>query len=187
MAPDIPVDRLRINDLVPNDAPALFNYHSDTEVARFQSWPHNSVDETRAFIVRNASAPFGKSDSWYQLAVRSTTRGELLGDLGVHFLAEDSRQVEIGFTIAPAHQRQGFGKIAVIAIVDHLFTVLHKHRVIASVDPRNTASMALLRNLGMRQEAHFRESVLWNGDWTDDVVFALLRLEWQNRSTRGRP
>jgi RimJ/RimL family protein N-acetyltransferase len=183
MAPDILTDRLRINDLTPGDAPALFNYRSDAEVARFQSWLPDSVDDARAFIVRNASTPFDQNDSWYQLAVRSAATDELLGDLGVHFLADDGHQVEIGFTIAPAHQRQGFGTLAVVALLDYLFTVLNKHRVFASVDPRNEASMALLRSVGMRQEAHFRQSLFWKGEWVDDVVLGLLRSEWKNPST----
>lgn len=180
--PQIVTDRVRIEDLTPADAPVLFGYRSDAEVGRFQSWSPASVDETRAFIVRNASSPFGESGTWRQLAVRSAATGELVGDLGVHFLAQDDQQVEIGFTIAPAHQRRGLGTSAVIAMLDHLFTVLTKHRVFASVDPRNEASMALLGNVGMRQEAHFRQSLLWRGAWADDVVFALLRSDWADRA-----
>jgi len=180
-SPELVGDRVRIGALVPDDAPALFGYHSDAEVARFQSWNPASVDETRAFIVRNASGPFGESGAWRQLAVRSADRGELVGDLGVHVLAQDDLQVEIGFTIAPAHQRQGFGKSAVTALLDHLFTAQARRRVFASVDPRNEASMALLRAVGMRQEAHFRQSLPWRGEWADDVIFALLRSEWNDR------
>jgi RimJ/RimL family protein N-acetyltransferase len=117
------------------------------------------------------------------LAVRSAATDELVGDLGVHFLADDGHQVQIGFTIAPAHQRQGFGTLAVVALLDYLFTVLNKHRVFASVDPRNEASMALLRSVGMRQEAHFRQSLFSKGEWVDDVVLGLLRSEWKNPST----
>jgi len=186
MGPDILTGRLRINDLTPRDAPALFNCHSDPEVARFQSWLPDSVSDALAFIVRNASTPFNQSDSWYQLAVRSAVTDELLGDLGVHFLAHDDHQVEIGFTIAPAHQRQGIGKLAVVALLDYLFTVLNKHRVFASVDPRNEASIALLRKIGMRQEAHFRQSLFWKGEWVDDMVFGLLRSEWKNQSITPR-
>lgn len=177
MAPDILTDSLRINALTPGDALALFHYRSHPEVARFQSWLPNSVDDARAFIVRNASTPFNQKGSWYQLAVRSAATGELLGDLGVHFLAEDSQQVEIGFTIAPIYQRQGFGTLAVSALIDYLFMVLNKHRVFASVDPCNKASIALLTRVGMRQEAHFRQSLFWKGEWVDDVVFGLLRSE----------
>jgi RimJ/RimL family protein N-acetyltransferase len=186
MAPDILTDRLRINDLTPGDAPALFSYHSNSEVARFQSWLPNSVSDALAFIVRNSSMPFNQSDSWYQLAVRSAAADVLLGDLGLHFLADDDHQVEIGFTIAPAHQRKGVGTLAVVALLDYLFTVLNKHRVFASVDPRNEASIALLRKTGMRQEAHFRQSLFWKGEWVDDMVFGLLRSEWKNQSIPPR-
>jgi RimJ/RimL family protein N-acetyltransferase len=175
-------DRLQINDLNPSDAQALFNYRSDAKVALFQSWIPESVDDVRAFIIRNVSTPFGQDDSWYQLAIRSVDSDELLGDLGVHFVSDDGHQVEIGFTIAPAHQRKGFGTLAVVALLNYLFTVLNKHRVFASVDPRNEASMALLRNVGMRQEAHFRQSLFWKGEWVDDIVFGLLRSEWKPRS-----
>jgi RimJ/RimL family protein N-acetyltransferase len=60
-----------------------------------------------------------------------------------------------------------------------VFGQLGRHRIHASVDPRNLASMAMLRALGMRQEAHHRESLWLHGEWVDDVVFALLASEWR--------
>jgi RimJ/RimL family protein N-acetyltransferase len=179
MTIEITTTGLRIGELTPEDAPALFQYRSHEDVTRFQSWRPESIDDVREFILRNTSRPFDQSDSWYQLAIRSAITGQLIGDLGVHFLA-DSRQVEIGVTIAPAYQRQRFGVTAVRALLDHLFTVMHKHRVFASVDPRNHASIALLRRVGMRQEAHFRQSLWWRGEWVDDVIFAVLQSEWKD-------
>jgi len=45
--------------------------------------------------------------------------------------------------------------------------------------------MAMLLALGMRQEAHHRESLWLHGEWVDDVVFALLASEWRAaQSTR---
>lgn len=54
-APERVARRVRIGELVPGDAPVLFGYRTDPEVARFQSWSPASADETRGFIVRNAS------------------------------------------------------------------------------------------------------------------------------------
>lgn len=96
-------------------------------------------------------------------------------------MAEDSRQVEIGFTVAPAHQGRGFATEAVLGILAYLFERVHKHRVFASVDPRNVASIALLKRTGMRQEAHFRESLWFKGRWADDMVFGILETEWASR------
>jgi RimJ/RimL family protein N-acetyltransferase len=45
--------------------------------------------------------------------------------------------------------------------------------------------MALLKAVGMHQEAHFRESLLFRGEWVDDVVFALLAREWRNMAGKG--
>lgn len=183
-APEILTQRLRIDDLTLDDAPALHAYRSHDDVARFQGWIPASVDDAQAFITRNASATFNDHESWYQLAIRSQSSGELIGDLGVHFVGDDGKQAEIGFTIAPARQRQGLGAEAVRGLLDLLFTKLDKHRVFASVDPRNEASMALLRKVGMRQEAHFRQSMFWKGEWVDDVVFAVLRAEWNTEQPR---
>ena len=72
--------------------------------------------------------------------------------------------------------------------------MLRKHRVYASVDPRNKPSMALLERVGMRKEAYLRQSLFWKGEWVDDVIYALLRSEWprpplQRRAfpANGRP
>ena len=173
MTPDIKTDRLRIGALEPSDAETLFGYFSAASVARFHSWVPGSVEDARAFIDRVTAIPFNQNDTWSQLAIRSAETRELVGDLGVHFVGTDGHQVEIGFTISPAHQRKGYAREAVLALLEHLFSVLKKHRVFASVDPANDASLALLRALALRQEAHFRESLFWKGAWVDDIVFGI--------------
>ncbi len=160
------------------DAEPFLRYRSRPEVARYQSWAPASLAEAKAFIQSFRSIEFDTPDTWFQLGVRLADSGELVGDLGAHFLARETRQAEIGFTIAPAFQRQGIGTEAVRGLLGHLFGPLEKHRVIASVDPRNLPSMALLERVGMRQEAFFRQSLWFDGEWADDVIFALLSSEW---------
>lgn len=104
-----------------------------------------------------------------------------MGDLGVRFPEKDTRQVEIGVTIAPSDQHQGYGCEAVGGVLECLLGGLGKHRVFASVDPRNDRSVALLRSVGMRQEAHFRRSLWIGGEWVDDLVFGVLGSEWSSR------
>ncbi|MCA9000555.1 MAG: GNAT family N-acetyltransferase, partial [Planctomycetes bacterium] len=130
------------------------------------------------FIGRCNTVEFGSPGAWSQLAVRLSEPAVLVGDVGIHFLADDDHQVEIGFTIAPEYQGQGLGSEAVLGVLGYLFDIQRKRRVTASVDPRNQASMALLKRVGMRQEAHFRESLWFKGEWVDDVVWAVLREDW---------
>ena len=183
MPPVLHTPRLRLDDLTLKDAPDLFAYRSDAEVGRYQGWRPKDLEEVEVFIERNAASEFDGDECWYQLAVRRKGSGELVGDLGIHFIGDDGHQAEIGFTISPANQRQGLGTEAVRALLDHLLVDLGKHRVHASVDPRNLPSMALLERVGMRKEAHFRQSLRMDGDWVDDVVYAVLGAEWRGRDS----
>ncbi|MDM7916208.1 MAG: GNAT family N-acetyltransferase [Candidatus Eisenbacteria bacterium] len=180
--------RLILDSFHAEDAPALFAYRSDPEVCRYQSWEPASLDEVVAFLGDLAVVEFATPGTWFQIAIRpleAARPGTLVGDIGVHFPADQRCQVEIGFTISPAYQRRGFATEAVTALLDHLFGPMNKHRVYASVDPRNSPSIALLRRLGMRQEAHFQESLWFKGAWAGDLVFAILQSEWRARSGAG--
>ena len=46
---------------------------------------------------------------------------------------------------------------------------------------RNAASARVLERLGMRREAHLVENEHLKGEWTDEVVYALLAREWVTR------
>lgn len=177
-APEITTDRLVLTPLAAADAGALFSYRSLPEVCRYQSWEPTRIEDAAAFIESVRAVGFDSPGTWSQLGVRLRETGELVGDLGVHFL-EDGAQVEVGFTLAPAAQGRGLGTEAVAGLLDHLFTALRKHRVSASIDPRNGPSLRLAQRVGMRQEAHFHRSVRFKGEWADDVVYAILASEWR--------
>lgn len=168
--------RLRIDALRPDDASALFALRSDPAVARHQGWRPADLAAARAFIDVQPQPP---SYGWFQRAIRLREDGTLVGDLGVNLPEATGDSVEFGISIAPARQGHGYAGEAVCALFDHVFGELDRHRVHASVDPRNVACMALLRSLGMRQEAHHRESLWLHGEWVDDMIFALLAREWQ--------
>ncbi len=179
--------RLRLDALRAKDAEALFRYRADPQVSRFQCWRPASVTDAEHFIQRQAGASIDTPDSWFQRAIRLREGGELIGDLGIHFPAEVGDSVEIGISVAPGFHGMGIATEALQAVFDLIFGRLERHRIHASVDPRNTASIGLLRSLGMRQEAHHRESLWLHGEWVDDVVFALLAREWSCRRAPTDP
>lgn len=167
---------LRIDDLRREDAAALFAYRADPEVSRYQGWKPAALSEASRFIETQQQLAPDTTGSWWQRAIRLRDGGALIGDLGLHFVDADT--VELGISLAPAHQRQGHARAVIELALDFVFGGLHKHRVIASVDPRNLACMRLLESVGLRREAHFRESLRDGDAWADDIVFAMLEREW---------
>ena len=51
-------------------------------------------------------------------------------------------------------------------------------RIWAWCDTENSASVRVLEKLGLRREAHFRKSVMVQGNWHDCFVYGILRDEW---------
>lgn len=169
--------RLRLDALRREDAAALFAYRADPAVSRYQGWCPASPGEAVRFIERQRTEVFDTPASWFQFALRLRDTGELVGDLGLHFVDADT--VEFGVTLSPAHQGRGLAAEAVHAVLALVFDELKRHRVIASLDPRNLACARLLERLGLRKEAQHRESVCDGEGWADDAVYAMLAREWR--------
>ena len=176
--------RLLVRALVDSDSEAVFEYRALPEVSRYQFWGPRSVDEVRARVASMPDAATATPGEWVAFGLTLRDTGQLIGDCCYRITLAESQTAEIGITLAPAFQGRGFASEAVRALLGHLFDTREFHRVIASVDPRNAASIALLGRIGMRQEAHFRESCWFKGTWVDDVIFAVLRREWAEGAGR---
>lgn len=169
-------ERLLIRNFAPADAEAFFAYKALPASTAFQFWRPKTLGEIEEFISRMQSVETDAAGEWLQLALCAREGGALVGDAGIHFV--DKEQAEIGYTLSPAHRGRGYATEAVPAILGYLFEPLQKHRVSASVDPRNTPSAAVLERLGFRKEAHHMKSVWMDGRWCDDCVYAMIENEW---------
>jgi RimJ/RimL family protein N-acetyltransferase len=61
------------------------------------------------------------------------------------------------------------------------FEDLGLHRIAARCDARNTASARVMERAGLRREAHLVQSEFVKGEWTDELIYAILRSEWAAR------
>lgn len=171
--------RIIVRRFEPADAAPFAAYRSVPDVARYQSWdaPYPLAEAQRFVRAQEGEHP-DTAGEWFQFAVELRASGQLAGDCAAKPAADDPRQCELGFTIAPAHQGQGYATEAARLVLDYLFGARGKHRVHASCDARNAASAAVLQRLGMRREGHLRQSTWFKGEWTDDLLYGLLREEW---------
>lgn len=172
-------DRLIVRLAKPDDAEAIYFYRSDFIVNKYQGWFPESVNEVRDYII-NMPQTFDVADVCFQFAIISITDDRLIGDMGISFTGHNKMQAEIGCTLHKDFQGKGYATEALSAMVNYLFLTLKKHRVIASIDPRNIASIGLIERLGFRKEAHFKESYFLRGEWVDDIIYSMLRREWTN-------
>jgi len=183
---EIHTERLLLRPIHKSDAESVFSYRSDSFVNKYQGWIPKTIEEVSEFIENRVSPIMDSTGTWFQLVIFKKESGELIGDIGLHFFDPDNKQVEIGCTIGKKHQKLGYASESLSEILKYLFLDLNKHRIIASIDPANTGSIKLVAKLGLRQEAHFKESILQNGVWADDLVYAILSKEWKKLRGNGR-
>ncbi len=179
MSGDLVTERLVLRSLRPQDAETMFAYRSDPEIMRYQGWDPESLADVRAFIADNLGYGPYAPGSWRQFAITLRSDGAMVGDCGVHVPEDKPEQAEFGITLATAFQRRGYASEALHALLRLVFDTLGKHRVFASVDPRNAPSIALFERAGFRKEAHHVESLWLMGEWVDDVILAMLAREWR--------
>lgn len=177
-------ERLALRVMRMDDAPTLAAYRDLPEIARFQSWPMPfTLDDSRPMLEEQADLNDLPPSGWVQIAIELA--GEVIGDLAVNLMA-DGCIAELGFTLAPAHHGKGYASEAAGAMVDALLAHTNVHRIIASIDPANVASMRVLEHLGFRYEGTARRAERVRGEWVDDMRFALLRddrFDWLARPT----
>jgi RimJ/RimL family protein N-acetyltransferase len=157
-------ERLLLRRAVAEDLEALHEIMADAETMRFWSTPpHADLETTRLWLDSMIAAPVETSDDFI-----IELDGGAVGKLGAW------RMPEIGFLLARRHWGQGYAAEALAAFVTHAFAGRTDH-LIADVDPRNAACLALLSRARFR-ETH-RASRTWKvGDaWCDSVYLRLDR------------
>jgi RimJ/RimL family protein N-acetyltransferase len=173
---EITTERLILKPVEEKYAETIFKYRSDAITNRYQGWIPKTIEDVYDFL-KKISSEIDVPDTWVQFVIIEKDSMQVIGDLGIHFLDEENKQAELGFTLDKNFQGKGYATEAVKEIINYLFNTLNKHRIIGSVDPRNTNSIKLLERLSFRKEAHFKESLFINGEWADDVIYALLKRE----------
>lgn len=177
--------RLILRRLQTSDAPALCAYRSLPEVARYQSWEAFGAEDAAQLIDRQSGLEPNIPGTWFQMAIVHSETAVMIGDCGLHCRQDDPRQMEIGVTLAPLHQRHGYAAEALECLLGFVFGSLGAHRVSAITDTENHAAASLLTRLGFRKEAHFVEHLWLKGRWGSEFLFAMLRREWESRDSPG--
>ena len=183
-APPFVTERLVLRSIVESDRAAHAQLFSRLEVLRFLYTDLMDEEQMSAHFERRLAVGPPTEGEWRNFAVERD--GVLLGEVGLTLVSSAHRCYEVGYVFSPEFAGLGFATEATRALIDVAFAQLGAHRVVARLDARNDASRRLLERLGLRREAHFRSNEFVKGEWTDELVYAVLDEEWPALSARGR-
>jgi RimJ/RimL family protein N-acetyltransferase len=180
-------ERLLLRPFTDDDVDDVVAYHSLPEVVRYLYWEVRDRSQVRELLVqRRQRARLAEEGDVATLAVVLQETGRVIGEVNLHWVSAVHRQGEFGFVFHPDFHGHGYASEASSRLLDLAFDSLGLHRVYGRADAQNVASAALMRRLGMRQEAHFVQNEIFKGAWGDEVVFAILAHEWARRQGKAR-
>ena len=180
-------ERLLLRPFTDADLDDVAAYHALPEVVRFLYGEVRSRDEVRELLVpRRLRYRLAEEGDVAVLAVVLAETGRVIGEVTLTWASVLHRQGEFGFVFHPDYHGRGDASEAAARMLDLAFDELGLHRVSGRTDADNGASAALMRRLGMRQEAHFVQNEIFKGEWGDEVVFAILADEWRARRGLGQ-
>lgn len=182
----ISTERLTLRLMTPADLDDVHAYQSRDDVCRYLLYEPRTRDEVAGKLVEFAAATtLAKDGDYLQLALdlagRNGEPSRVIGDSYFTIASAEHSRAEIGWTMHPDYTGRGYAAEAASAMLGLAFGALRLHRVFAELDPRNDASVALCRRLGMRHEAHFVKDMIFKGEWADTGLYAILRDEWLAR------
>lgn len=180
----IRTERLTLRLMTAADVDDVHAYQSREDVCRYLLHRPRSREVLEPKIAEWGAADRMAEDGDYlQLAIELDQHPphRVIGHMYLNLASVENLGAEIGWTLHPDFFGQGYASEAATAMLDLAFHELGLHRVLAELDPRNDASIALCRRLGMREEAHFVKDLMFKGEWADTGVYAILDDEWAAR------
>jgi RimJ/RimL family protein N-acetyltransferase len=181
LRPSYPImtPRLALRPLTVDDREALVAYRGRADVCRYLPFEPMSLETLRARLAGDLSATtITEPGQSLTLGVRIDEKGDVIGDVVLFFHNLEHRAGELGYVFAPEASGHGYASEACAAVLALAFDQLGLHRVIARMDARNDASARLAVRLGMREEAHLVRSAMFKGEWSDELVYAMLAEDW---------
>jgi RimJ/RimL family protein N-acetyltransferase len=140
--------RLRLRELVPGDLDFMSEMLADADVMRY--YPKRLTRELSSEWIDRQMARY-QADGYGLWLAEKRDSGEPVGQIGlVRQEINGVHECEVGYLIHRPYWRHGFATEGAMACRDYAFQTLHVPRVVALVNPDNTASAGVASNLGMQ-------------------------------------
>lgn len=180
-------ERLSLRPFTMADVDAVYAIQSREDVARYLYWsPRNRRQVQEVVAQRVNHSRLDEFNDRLSLAVVRRDTDELIGSGNLSWTSREHGQGELGYVLHPDHHGRGYATEVTKALLRMGFEGAGMHRIYGRCDGRNLASARVMAKAGMRQEAHLRENEFVKGEWTDELIFALLAKEWAQVSSEKR-
>ena len=167
-----------------SDAASLFAMLTTEEVARFISPPPATVEGFEKFIAWTHRQRTAGSYACFAVTVKGFDTA--VGIFQVRELEPGFGAAEWGFAIGSPFWGTGVFQDGAELVLEFAFDTLGVHRLEARCAVKNGRGNGALHKVGAVQEGVLRKSFLKNGEYLDQVLYAIVEDDWRASRTPER-
>lgn len=178
--PILESERLCFRKLTNEDAPEILALRGNPETMQFIPRPLiTDFDGALAHIkMINDKIEDNLDINW---AVTIKGSDKCIGIMGFYRTQPEHYRTELGYMITPENWGKGYVTEAVKTLIHFAFNTLNFHSIEAVIDSRHSASERVLQKVGFEKEAHFKENFYYNNEFTDTVIYGLLKSDFTKK------
>jgi len=138
--------RLLLRNVITEDADVMFDYRNNEICSRYQRGQTKTYEGIEDLVQRRKEDKIS-AESPFMIAVALKDTNEMIGEIVV---LPNENTFSLGYTFSYKYHRQGYAFEALAVLIDFLHDKYTDWEFISFTDPKNEASMGLLRKLGYK-------------------------------------
>jgi [ribosomal protein S5]-alanine N-acetyltransferase len=170
-------EHITLRELRASDAPSLFSLLTTQEVARFISPPPSTVEGFEKFIAWTLRQRTAGTYACFAVTLKGFDTA--IGIFQVRETEPGFGTAEWGFAIGSPYWGTGVFEEGAQLVLEFAFDMLNVHRLEARAAVRNGRGTGALLKLGAVPEGVLRKSFLRNGEYLDQVLYAIVEDDWR--------
>lgn len=144
------------------------------------AWPADALGRDAYLRRLKRQVQEWRGDEGYAFLVFRRDDDALIGGIGFSNVRRGvSQTASLGYWIGAPHARQGHMTDAVRTATGFGFRQLGLHRIEAACLPTNEPSRRLLERVGFVREGYARAYLKIDNRWSDHLLYAILREDWE--------
>jgi RimJ/RimL family protein N-acetyltransferase len=176
---------ITLRELRRSDAVTLFSMLASEEVARFISPPPSTIDGFERFIEWTHRER--EAGTYVCFGIVPHGMDAAVGIIQVRRADDGFSTAEWGFALGSPFWGRGLFVEGAELVLDFVFDVIGVHRLEARAAVRNGRGNGALKKIGALPEGVLRRSLLRNGEYLDQVLWAIIDADRRDARTYGGP
>lgn len=172
----------RVN-LCPVDEKDISLFHqwvTDLEVAKTTERSSKIFTMSDELLWLKDAQKKQKDGTDYTLTI-FTKQNKPIGVIGLHNIEDSSRKADMGIMIGEkAYWGKGYGREAIVLMLDFAFNVLNMHSLSLGAYSYNTRAIRSYAAVGFKEAGRLREARFWGGKYYDIIKMDILAQEFKD-------